>query len=72
MFSFDVLRDAVRECTSYDLVQRFTDDEDEYVLIDPYGDQDGDPFYDLADVEDFITNNSQVEDYLDNYRKEAA
>jgi len=68
MFSFDVLRDAVRECTSYDLVQRFTDDEDEYVLIDPYGDQDGDPFYDLADVEDFITNNSQVEDYLDNYR----
>jgi hypothetical protein len=70
MFSFDVLRDAVRECTSYDLVQRFSDDEDEYVLIDPYGDQDGDPFYDLADVEDFITNNSQVEDYLDNYRKE--
>jgi len=72
MFSFDVLRDAVRECTSYDLVQRFSDDEDEYVLIDPFGDQDGDPFYDLADVEDFITNNSQVEDYLDNYRKEAA
>jgi len=72
MFTFDVLRDAVRECTSYDLVQRFSDDEDEYVLIDPYGDQDGDPFYDLADVEDFITNNSQVEDYLDNYRKEAA
>jgi len=70
MFSFDVLRDAVRECTSYDLVQRFSDDEDEYVLIDPYGDQDGDPFYDLADVEDYITNNSQVEDYLDNYRKE--
>jgi hypothetical protein len=72
MFSFDVLRDAVRECTSYDLVQRFSDDEDEYVLIDPYGDQDGDPFYDLEDVVDFITNNSQVEDYLDNYRKEAA
>ena len=69
-YTFDVLRDAVRECTSYDLVQRFSDDEDEYVLIDPYGDQDGDPFYDLADVEDFITNNSQVEDYLDNYRKE--
>lgn len=64
MFSFDVLRDAVRECTSYDLVQRFSDDEDEYVLIDPYGDQDGDPFYDLADVEDFIRNNSQVDEYL--------
>jgi hypothetical protein len=72
MFTFDVLRDAVRECTSYDLVHRFSDDEDEYVLIDPFGDQDGDPFYDLADVEDFITNDSDVEDYLDNYRKEAA
>jgi hypothetical protein len=76
-FTFDVLRDAVRECTSYDLVQRFNEDDDvvvidEYVLIDPYGDQDGDPFYDLEDVVDFITNNSQVEDYLDNYRKEAA
>ena len=64
MFSFDVLRDAVRECTSYDLVQRFSDDEDEYVLIDPYGDQDGDPFYELSDVEDFIRNNSQVDEYL--------
>lgn len=71
MFSFEQLRDAVRECTSYDLVQRFSDDEDEYVLIDPYGDQDGDPFYDLADVEDFITNNSQVEDYLDQLNVEA-
>ena len=71
-FTFDVLRDAVRECTSYDLVQRFSDDEDEYVLIDPYGDQDGDPFYDLEDVVDFITNNSQVEEYLNNYAKEAA
>jgi hypothetical protein len=51
----------VRECTSYDLVQRFSDDEDEYVLIDPYGDQDGDPFYDIEDVVDFITNNADVE-----------
>ena len=72
MFTFDVLRDAVRECTSYDLVQRFSDDEDEYVLIDPYGDQDGDPFYALEDVVDFITNNSQVDEYLNNYRMEAA
>ena len=72
MFTFDVLRDAVRECTSYDLVQRFSDDEDKYVLIDPYGDQDGDPFYDLEDVVDFITNNSQVDEYLNNYRMEAA
>jgi hypothetical protein len=63
-FTFDQLRDAVRECTSYDLVQRFSDDEDEYVLIDPYGDQDGDPFYDIEDVYDFITNNADVDAYL--------
>jgi hypothetical protein len=63
-FTFDQLRDAVRECTSYDLVQHFTDDEDEYALIDPYGDQDGDAFYDLNDVEDFIRNNEQVDEYL--------
>jgi hypothetical protein len=68
-FTFDQLRDAVQECTSYDLVQRFSDDEDEYVLIDPFGDQDGDPFYDLDDVVDFITNNSQVEDYLDQLKE---
>ena len=64
MYSFDQLRDAVQECTSYDLVQRFSDDEDEYVLIDPYGDQDGDPFYDIEDVVDFITNNADVDAYL--------
>ena len=67
--TFDQLRDAVRECTSYDLVQRFSDDEDEYVLIDPYGDVDGDPFYDLDDVFDFIINNEQVEAYLSELNK---
>jgi hypothetical protein len=69
MTIFDQLRDAVRECTSYDLVQRFSDDEDEYVLIDPYGDQDGDPFYDLDDVFDYITNNADVEAYLSDLNK---
>ena len=63
-YSFDQLRDAVQECTSYDLVQRFDDDIDEYVLIDPYGDQDGDPFYDIEDVVDFITDNADVDAYL--------
>jgi hypothetical protein len=63
-FTFDQLRDAVQECTSYDLVQRFSDDEDEFLLIDPYGEVDGLPFYDLDDVVDFITNNADVEAYL--------
>ena len=65
MFTFEQLRDAVRECTSYDLAGLTNDEgEYEYVLIDPYGDVDGDPFYELSDVEDFIRNNSQVDEYL--------
>ena len=63
-YTFDQLRDAVQECTSYDLVQVFDDEHDEYILIDPYGDQDGDPFYDLYDVYAFITDNADVEAYL--------
>jgi hypothetical protein len=64
MYCFDQLRDAVQECTSYDLVQRFSDDEDEFLLIDPYGDVDGEPFYELEDVESFIRNNDDVDAYL--------
>jgi len=64
MYTYDQLRDAVQECTSYDLVERVDEDEVEYALIDPYGDQDGEPFYDLSDVEDFIRNNEQVDAYL--------
>ena len=67
---FDVLQAAVRECTSYDLREVMDDDELAYALIDPFGDQDGDLFYELADVESYITNNSEVEDYLENYCKE--
>ena len=47
----------VQECTSYDLITICDDDEhDGYVLVDPYGDQDGDPFYDLDDVVDYVNN----------------
>jgi hypothetical protein len=63
-YTFDQLRDAVQDCTSYDLIQVFDDDHDEYVLIDPFGDQDGDPFNSLEDVLDYITNNDQVNAYL--------
>ena len=65
-FSFFQLRDAVQECTSYDLVTVFDDENDAYILIDPYGEQDGDAFTDLDDVYDYITNNEQVNAYLNN------
>ena len=65
MFTFEQLRESVIACTGYDLVQRVDeDDEVEYALIDPFGDQDGEAFYDLNDVADFITNNEAVNEYL--------
>jgi hypothetical protein len=63
-YSFDDLRAAVQDCTGYSLVQRMGDDYEEFVLMDPYGDIDGDPFYELSDVEDFIRNNDDVDRYL--------
>jgi hypothetical protein len=65
-YTFEQLKEALNECTSYDL--QMVDDEDAdmmgYALIDPFGDQDGDLFYDLDDVADYITNNEQVDEYL--------
>jgi hypothetical protein len=65
-YSFEQLKEALNECTSYDL--QMVDDEDAdmyaYALIDQYGDVDGDLFYDLDDVADYITNNEQVDEYL--------
>ena len=64
-FTFGQLRDAVQECTSYDLQEVSVDDEHyEYVLIDGFGDLDGDGFAYLEDVYDYITNNEQVAEYL--------
>lgn len=63
-YTFDDLRAAVQDCTSYDLVRRMGDDYEEFILVDPYGDVDGDPFYELEDVESFIRNNYQVDQYL--------
>jgi len=69
-YSFPELRDAVQSCTSYEL-KRSTDDEGEatFLLIDGCGDQDGDPFYDLIDVQDYVTNNQEVFNYLYQYNK---
>jgi hypothetical protein len=63
-YTFDQLRDALTECTSYDLQHYSDGEENGYALIDPFGDIDGDIFYDLDDVADFITNNEDVDAYL--------
>ena len=61
-----LLRNALIVCTGYDLQLTFddTDDANVYVLIDPYGEQDGDTFETLEDVFDYITNNDQVFNYI--------
>lgn len=61
-----LLRNALMECTGYDLQLTFddTDDANVYALIDPYGEQDGDTFETLEDVYDYITNNDQIVDYI--------
>jgi spore coat polysaccharide biosynthesis protein SpsF (cytidylyltransferase family) len=64
-FTYEQLKDAVVNCTSYDLHVVIDDDKEQaYALIDPFGDIDGDLFYDLDDVADYITNNQQVDEYL--------
>lgn len=65
-YTFEQLKDAVASCTSFDLISVYDEDEecDAYYLMDGCGDQYGDAFYELADVEDYITNNEQVDDYL--------
>ena len=61
-----LLRNALIVCTGYDLQLTFddTDDANVYVLINPYGEQDGDTFETLEDVFDYVTNNDQVLNYI--------
>jgi hypothetical protein len=65
-YTFEQLKEALNECTSHDLYMVNDDDADMmvYMLIDQYGEQDGDLFYDLDDVADYITSNEQVDEYL--------
>jgi len=65
-YTFEQLKGAVVSCTGYDLIMVDNEDEDvvEYYLVDGCGDVDGDPFYDLEDVADYISNNEQVDQYL--------
>ena len=64
-YSFIQLKDAVESCTSYTLEQTINKEREViYLLRDGCGDLDGDPFYDLIDVEDYVCNNDEVHDFL--------
>ena len=67
-YNFAQLKEAIEETTGYTLVQVIDplgELETEYHLLDGCGDMDGEPFEDLIDVYDYVTNNDQVAKYLD-------
>ena len=67
-YNFMQLKDAIESCTGYALIQVVDPEgelDTEYQLIDPCGDPEGDPFYHLLDVYDYVINNDQVAQYLD-------
>lgn len=64
-YSFLELKEAIEKCTPY----TFTQTEDEsgktvYLLSSRRGAGDGDPFYNLSDVEEYVSNSDEVQDYL--------
>ena len=67
-YSFQQLNNALTNCTSF-FLRKGKDEEGEttYHLLDGCGDQDGDPFYDLYDVQTYITNDQDVFNYLARY-----
>ena len=67
-YTFQQLNNALTNCTSF-FLRKGKDEEGEttYHLLDGCGDQDGDPFYDLYDVQTYITNDQDVFNYLARY-----
>ena len=62
---FQLLNDALTNCTSfYAQLGRDEDGETVFCLLDGCGDQDGDPFPDLEELELYIRNNEEVHQYL--------
>lgn len=66
MFTFQQLNNACTDCTSF-FIRKGKDEEGEttYQLVDGCGDDHEDPFYDLFDLEVYIRNNEEVNEYLE-------
>ena len=62
MYTFQQLNNACTNCTSF-FIRKGKDADGEliYHLIDGCGEEYGDPFEELEDVEDYITNNEEVQ-----------
>jgi len=66
LHKFHSVNEALMQCTSYYAELDYDNDEEchTYWLVDGCGDRDGDPFYDIDDMIDYVSNNSEVEEYL--------
>ena len=65
-YNYDQLKEALQECICYDLIEKYDADEETsgYALIDAYGEQEGDLWYELDDLAMYITNNDGIAEYL--------
>jgi hypothetical protein len=56
--------EILMDCTGYSFTKEEDEDGPYYLLIDLYGDVDGDPFYDFDDLVGYIAENGEVEKSL--------
>ena len=64
-YTFQQLNDACINCTSFFIRKgKDADGETTYQLIDGCGDDYEDPFYELVDVQNYITQDQDCFDYL--------
>jgi len=70
-YNFQQLNEALLSCTSYYLTKETNEDDNlAYALRDGCGDQSGDLFDDLYDVQAHITEHQNVFNYLANFTGE--
>ena len=64
-YSFQQLSDALTNCSSF-WAKKGKDEEGNttYLLFDGCGDQHGDAFEELIDLQDYVTENQDCFDYL--------
>lgn len=65
LYTFDQLNAALSACNSFYLTHETTEEGDKAIALrDGCGDQDGDLFEDLYDVQSYITENQDCFNYL--------
>lgn len=64
-YTFQQISDALFNCSCFYLTKETNEDGDQaFALRDGCGEQDGDLFDDLDDVQSYVTENQDVFDYL--------